>query len=1180
VTTPRIQTGFHPASQLRSGLLRAGRTQLAATLSGLSSVVAFGLILCGWISSASAIDFRVPFIEPHFPISITADRASTREQGTYIVYELRGKCTLVQGDLSTKSDEAVLWVDKTSGQSEDSPIKTIVYLDQDVEVRWSQTERLVDQHWTGRLFSKTPLDIHADQWVKDFDSQPSKSIHSRSPALSLLSTGSPQSVGRGGEMVNGPDGNATQTGDARSPTNSSIAVQPAIATQPNLPNASGQDVRLAQATLPRPTNPLQAPPNSAELIQPMGEPLPGFNQPRGDLPLNLPFNGNGQIGSVQDGNSLPLGGIEITPDGQFVQPQINLSPVDSRSTGSAPQTVTSNQFGGQVGGQFNNAGAQPVIQSGISARTFRISGRTSQDAEINFQSGGPNAESIATVTRGLRVEIGGVTAVASNGTVTELGKVFIEADRAVLWTRSFSALVNGNLDTEPLELYLEGNIYFKQGQREIYADRMYYNASSEYGTILDAEVLTSVPQYEGLLRLKADVVQQRSRQNVVAYNAALTSSRLGVPRYWLQSGTLELSDNRTEAIDPITGLAVPVASGAGTGMEASARSNFVYAGGIPVFYWPTFKTNANRPSFFVTGATFKTDGIFGTQAFVDFDLFQILGIDAPDGTDWTISPGYLSERGPALGTNFNYNVDRFIFDGPTAGLLDAWGVNDSGLDTLGSDRVQMQPEETLRGRVLFRHRQILSEQLEFFAEGGYISDRNFLEQYFEQEWDQEKDYATGLRLRRYNGNRMLDLSANARVNSFFTETERLPQIDYYWLGQNAFFDRLTYYGRSTVGYVHQRTASAPTAPQDAAKFALQPYEVDAEGLKAVTRQEIDAPFNLGVAKVVPYLNGEAAFWGEDINGDSLSRFTGQAGIRSSVPLWTIYPDVESRLFNVNGLAHKITLETESFYADSSRNIDELPLYDPLDDNAQEHFRRRLVFNTFGGVLPDQFDPRGVALRSGMQRYVTAASDEIVDDQLQSRIGINNRWQTKRGRRGNERVTDLVEFDLDFVYFHKADRDNFGEDVGGINYDFRYHLGDRVTLLSDGYFDVFSQGLKAITVGGIISRPGKGEWYFGATSLEGPISSFILASTINYRLNEKFILTGGTAVDLGDAGNIGQNISLTRIGESFLVRAGVNIDSGRDNVAFVFGIEPRFFQTGRLGAVGGQLIPPAGLYGLE
>ena len=138
----------------------------------------------------------------------------------------------------------------------------------------------------------------------------------------------------------------------------------------------------------------------------------------------------------------------------------------------------------------------------------------------------------------------------------------------------------------------------------------------------------------------------------------------------------------------------------------------------------------------------------------------------------------------------------------------------------------------------------------------------------------------------------------------------------------------------------------------------------------------------------------------------------------------------------------------------------------------------------------------------------------------------------------------------------------------------------MTLVSDGYYDLFKSGLKSTTVGGIISRPGRGEIYTGITSLEGPISSLLLITSVNYRMNEKWAVVGGTTVDLGKTGNVGQSLGVTRIGESFLIRVGATVDSGRNNVAANFMIEPRFFPTRGLGAIAGQVIPPAGLYGLE
>jgi hypothetical protein len=211
-------------------------------------------------------------------------------------------------------------------------------------------------------------------------------------------------------------------------------------------------------------------------------------------------------------------------------------------------------------------------------------------------------------------------------------------------------------------------------------------------------------------------------------------------------------------------------------------------------------------------------------------------------------------------------------------------------------------------------------------------------------------------------------------------------------------------------------ASTPTNAADAAKFQLQPWEVGASGLHAVTRQELNLPLDTGYYKFVPFISGEAGKWGEDVNGQDITRLTGQAGLRSSLPMVKYMPDVQSSVLNLNGLAHKITFESEFIYADTTQDLNLFPLYNPIDDNAQEHFRRRLVFNTFGGVLPAQFDATNFAARQALQRYMSAGASEIVANQAQSRFGIHQRFQTKRGIPGRERIADVVEFDVDAIFF--------------------------------------------------------------------------------------------------------------------------------------------------------------------
>jgi len=197
-----------------------------------------------------------------------------------------------------------------------------------------------------------------------------------------------------------------------------------------------------------------------------------------------------------------------------------------------------------------------------------------------------------------------------------------------------------------------------------------------------------------------------------------------------------------------------------------------------------------------------------------------------------------------------------------------------------------------------------------------------------------------------------------------------------------------------------------------------------------------------------------------------------------------------------------------------------------------------------------------------------------------RLGLHQRWQTKRGLPGQRRIIDWVVFDTNLTVFPDETRDNFGKVVGLWDYDFRWHVGDRLTLVSDGIFDFFHDGQQVVTIGGFLSRPPRGNLYLGLRLLEGPIRSHILAASYSYWMSPKWVSTFGTTIDFATQGNIGQNFTVTRVGESLLVSFGVNVDEARKNVGIGFAIEPRILPKGRLGNVGGARIPPAGAFGLE
>ena len=143
----------------------------------------------------------------------------------------------------------------------------------------------------------------------------------------------------------------------------------------------------------------------------------------------------------------------------------------------------------------------------------------------------------------------------------------------------------------------------------------------------------------------------------------------------------------------------------------------------------------------------------------------------------------------------------------------------------------------------------------------------------------------------------------------------------------------------------------------------------------------------------------------------------------------------------------------------------------------------------------------------------------------------------------------------------------------------WHAGDRLTFTSDACFDFFDEGQKVMSVGAFLTRPPRGSLFVGFRILEGPIDSKTVTFSYSYWMSPKWISSFGTSYDFVQ-GNIGQNLAITRIGESFSISVNVNFDATRSTYGAGLAIEPRFLPKNRLGSVNGAQIPPAGAFGLE
>ncbi|AGA27270.1 LPS-assembly protein LptD [Singulisphaera acidiphila] len=682
-----------------------------------------------------------------------------------------------------------------------------------------------------------------------------------------------------------------------------------------------------------------------------------------------------------------------------------------------------------------------------------------------------------------------------------------------------------------------------------------------------------------------------------------------------------------------------------------ARRNVFYLGPLPVFYWPRILGNADDIEPPMRQIRYGYNNYLGHQVLADFNGFRLFGIRKPDWIDtWNIDIDYLSMRSkqfPALGSEIGWFGKDFVSDlfdpyrrnkremdklGPDGyfGYLDMWGLRDDGIDVLGTGPAIVTPSgdirlpdgtvpgkrgfqrgisgipglpngvpafQKFRGRINMRHMQSLLgpdadpyEDFRFQVEAAYVSDRQFLEEYYKRLTETGLDQETLGYAIRQKDNWALSIWTEANLQNFNTETQWLPRLDYYRLGDSPLGNLLTYDQHSGIDYANVHTAVEVNNPNI---FAFMPYDPisNTSGVfrsgRAFTSHELDMPLNFdNIFRVVPYVQGQAVGWDNQISGTAVGRIWGAAGARADIMAWKRYPDIESDLFNVHGLNHKVNFQADYRNAYSNVNLNELGIQDDLDDNTYEFVRRYFaLFQYHGGLLPPQYDPRHLILRRGISP-ITGTTD--VQGTIQTlQLNMHSRLQTKRGPEGKRRIMDFMTFDLSTTYFPYAQRDNFGKAFGQNTYNWQWFLGDRTSLVSYGWFEFFDIGgkpkfqpnknlaedpfgLNVITSGISISRPPRGNIFIGYTILDsGQITTSALNPSVSYWMSPKWYGTFSTSYDFGNAIWLSSMFSFTRVGADYLTTIGLVVDPQRNNFSqLAIAISPRLSPGIRLGSGSG------------
>lgn len=770
-------------------------------------------------------------------------------------------------------------------------------------------------------------------------------------------------------------------------------------------------------------------------------------------------------------------------------------------------------------------------------------------------------ERVNIITGGVNVLIEG-TRFDFGGEEISPGVIDLSADRVVIWTQGGDgdSLEAGNLvvqsSEQKLQVYLEGNIVIRQNQNTITATHAFYDANSMRTLLLNSELRAFIPATGGNFRLWAERMRQTGQDRFHAQNAWATTSPYGKPGYRFQASDIFVGPGQSlfdhTGRDPLSGRKVD-----GTSTWVTSLNNQFIVGDVPLFYLPKLTGPIEDPGIPIRSASVTSDRIFGVQLQTVWDLNRLLGRDKKQGQQWDLLADYRTDRGIGIGTRSEYggvnNYGRYLGNGQL------YYQYDDGKDNLGLDRRQLHPEDNHRGEITWRHRQELPGDAQIFGEIGWLSDRNYLEQYQENRFDSDKDVETVLGIRQDYGAFSGTLWGREDLSGFDATTDWLPRADVYAFSQPLLNGLLYWNMHSSVGYADQHRMGTPTDPTDPYTPLGLPYQTSAEGLVAMTRHEIDAPFMLGPINVEPFVAGEAAYWEEGFTNAAVDRYLLNAGVRARLTASRIFPFVRSDILNLNGLAHKHDTLVEYSYTDSTTGLNDVPQYNEIDENAQERFRTRYTTQVFPGVIPAEFNPRNYALRTGAGLWTSAPYHELADDLMALRFTFRDRLQTKAGPLNNQRIRDWMIWERGVSFFPDADRDNFGEDFGLLFSHYRWNVSDRTSFLTDASWDLFDRAQNVWSAGVLSQRSLRGSMYLGyrEVTADDYFSSKMVIGSYSYQMSPKWISTASYAFDAEEGESRGSSLTVSRVGLDWILHFGLGFDFSKDNVGIGVSFEPRF-----------------------
>ena len=533
-----------------------------------------------------------------------------------------------------------------------------------------------------------------------------------------------------------------------------------------------------------------------------------------------------------------------------------------------------------------------------------------------------------------------------NGTATGTNGVYVKYGNATLTADSAS------LNTQSGEVVADGHVRVESGDQLWVGDHIRYNFKTHQ--------MQSESFRTGKWPVFAsgnDLSGNSSNKVYYANNAYVTTDDTADPDLRVHATRIKI---------------IP-------GKSVEMWNAVLYAKGVPIFYFPYYKRNlgphANNLNF--------TPGYRSTYGgFLLTSYNWYLGTNA----DGKIHVDYRSQRGVGLGPDVNLHLGEWGQVG-----LKYYYLNDQKPDT--STNAFPQFGTIPENRQVFKGtwQATPTTNLNLKALINYQSDPLVMHDYFTGEYANNPQPSSFVEANKYWDNWSLDALTTPRINSWFNQVERLPDVRLTGFRQQVLDSPVYYDSQSSVGWYRQFAANTNS------NYSSN----NGTNINSATRADTYHQFTLPWTffhwlNVTPRVGGRVTYYSAQnaTNGgnNSVTREVFNTGVGTSFKASQLWANATNSFWQVDGLRHIVEPSANYvFVPDPSTPPAKLPQFDGEQPSLME---LPLTFPDYNDI--DSIDTQN-AIRFGLRNTLQTKRDGALDKLLDWNVQLDWRLNPKPGQ---------------------------------------------------------------------------------------------------------------------------------------------------------------------------------------